>query len=58
MKKILNEEVTGKCSSCLVGKKMYELDNQNPMCPYLLSYKAENCPYYVKVVEAKNLPPK
>ncbi len=46
--------VKGKCPGCLTGKKTYELDSKEPMCPYIHTYKERKCPYYIPLKRSKS----
>ncbi len=34
------------CQTCETGRKMYELDNRSPMCPYIAMVKNGKCAMY------------
>ncbi len=46
-------KIIGKCPVCLTGKRTYELDKREPMCPYIHCYKDKKCCFFVDMNEKK-----
>lgn len=37
------------CGRCATGKYLYELDNHEPICPYMHCHNGKSCSRFVKI---------
>ncbi len=39
------------CNNCMVGKRTIELDEKEPMCPYISCHSGEYCPHFAEITK-------
>ena len=42
------------CDNCETGKKSYELDSHSDNCPYIASWKGEECRFFKAIEDEKS----